>query len=293
MGAWRARFIKKEWLFRIINLILISLLAYASANATWQWLLERQEPTGSTRARPEPTPAMAAMPAKTAPADAAPFYGLFGTNSNAKPTKPSSSITPTNRPNLNLLGILHVEGHPESTRALIATPDRKERTYATGDTVGDAILRTIESGQVILEFQGQQEILRLPRQELPVQQAQQQDGGAGEGRVPVTPEARIAINQLWNAFQDKPESLLELVRLEPAYLNGKFAGMRIHPGKESTLLKRLGLEAGDRITRVNGVEWNEPLQGLTLLGSLGTAKTLQFQVQRGTDLLLFEWPRPP
>ncbi|MBF0296459.1 MAG: hypothetical protein HQL96_14820 [Magnetococcales bacterium] len=260
----------------VINLSLIALLAYDLADATWK-VLTPDPPPDSPPVAPQTTPA---MPATTDPAL---FRGLFGSTAPATPTPTRPEEAPATRLQLNLLGIFHVDGSSGTARALIATPDAKERVLAVGESAGEAVIRAIHPDLVILEHRGRLETLRLPRKELVLEPPA------------TTPdaEAQAAINALWSRFREKPETLLQTLRIEPALENGRFAGMRLLAGQDGALLEKLGLQTGDRIIRVNDVELTDPSRGMAVLGTLATATSLRFQVMRGEKMLSFEWQRPP
>ncbi len=262
----------------LLNLSLIALLAYDLADATWKVLTPATDPLPDA---PVAAPTAPAMPASTDPAL---FRGLFGAAAPTTPTPPRPEEAPATRLNLNLLGIFFVDGSPGTARALIATPDGKERALAVGDSAGEAVIRAIHPDLVILEHRGRHETLRLPRKELVL-----------EPPPTAAPDAaaQTAINALWSRFREKPETLLEALRIEPAHENGRFAGMRLLPGQDGALLEKLGLQAGDRVIWVNGVELTDPSRGMAVLGTLATATSLRFRVMRGEKMLSFEWQRSP
>lgn len=76
---------------------------------------------------------------------------------------PNSGVLQETRLSLNLKGIFAASTSTTGS-AVIATA-KGERIYIVGDTVEGAIIQDIQPDYVVLEFQGNQEILRLPEGE--------------------------------------------------------------------------------------------------------------------------------
>lgn len=76
---------------------------------------------------------------------------------------PDSGILQATRLNLNLKGTF-AASISETGSAIIAS-SKGERIYIVGDTVEGAIIQDIQPDYVVLEYQGNKEILRLPEGE--------------------------------------------------------------------------------------------------------------------------------
>ncbi|MBF0125730.1 MAG: hypothetical protein HQM02_00815 [Magnetococcales bacterium] len=266
----------------LLNLSCVALLSYELAEVTWKVTREETVPVEEAMGQLPPAPPVQGEAVLTPDR----FIGLFGAVDT--PLKSAPEAAPATQLNLQLLGILFVDNNPANARALIGTPEARERSYGVGESIGKAVIRAIQADQVILEHNGRQEALRLPKKELSLSQ--------GEGvpqKVQMSPDAKALLGALWNTLQERPESLLEQVRIEPAHVRGKFAGVQLFPGKDPTFLEKFGLRGGDRITWINGVELTDPLKGMTVLGTLGSASALQLRVSRGEETLFFELQRNP
>ncbi|MBF0438560.1 MAG: hypothetical protein HQL93_05500 [Magnetococcales bacterium] len=265
----------------IVNLLIITLLAYDLAEMSWKLTLIDPPLDEKKITHPIPTP----------PATRSfNLHGLFGQSvAIPQPQDVPLEAPTTTQLNLRLFGILFAEAGPDKARALIRNSKDVERAYAIGDIVEEqAILRRIQSDQVMLERNGQFEALHLPKEEPianPTTTPQKQQE--------VSPKTQKLIGQLWKNFQEKPESILENIRIEPAFANGQFNGVQLYPGRDPQFLEQFGVQAGDTVTSVNGVELTDPLKGMAVLGTLGEAKTLKFQVVRGGTPLSFEFKRAP
>lgn len=280
-----------QWWIRhgvsVLNMPLVALLSWELADWTWMGVMRFESTTENISTQ---------SPQGTQFADHEGRGGRqpgwnewFGTSAN--PEKNIEKKTVTNAPatllDAKLLGILSATHNSVVTRALIAGKNIPESTYGIGDSVGPAVIRDIEWDRVVLDNQGKLETLRLPR-------------GGGEGNHPsqsmdarsnVSEKTQTLISQLWNQFESKPESILENIRIEPVFQNGQFKGVRLLPGKDAQFLEQFGVQAGDTVTWVNGVELTDPMKGMEILSKLGTAESMQFRVLRGSESHAFEFHR--
>ncbi|MFA6036764.1 MAG: type II secretion system protein N [Legionellales bacterium] len=76
---------------------------------------------------------------------------------------PNSGVLQETRLSLNLKGIFAAS--TSATGSAVIGTSKGERIYIVGDTVEGAIIQDIQPDYVVLEFQGNQEILRLPEGE--------------------------------------------------------------------------------------------------------------------------------
>lgn len=269
----------KRWLLPV-NLLLLLFLARDLADQTWRWLWHPPPPVR--------TAAPTATPAKATPLNGtqSPLsgLGLFGrAERQAAPVQtPSPALNaPDTRLNLTLMGIFF--SGSGSSLALIASPGAGEKPYRIGDRLpGGARVTAIHADRVLLDVNGRAETLRLPRKATP-------NGGGGlragaEQNSPV-------VRELWDRFRENPETILENLRMEPAYLNGRFEGVTLLSGADPGFLSRFGLKSGDVVTWVNGVELTDPLEGMKVLGTLGGIEALHFRVRRGSETHTFDFFR--
>ena len=167
--------------------------------------------------------------------------------------------------------------------ALIFDPASGEKSYHTGDQVaGAAKIAAIHADRVILSRNGRFETLALPRKEL-----HQNPSDIGARKKARSQQAIPRMKRVWQRFQERPESILEWVRLDPAFSDGKFAGVTISPGKDKKFFAQFGLRKGDIVTWVNGVALTDPLKGMAVLGQLSQADTVSIRVRRGSGTHAF------
>lgn len=212
--------------------------------------------------------------------------GLFGgsTTTGVIASEATVIATPEARLNARLMGILYDSKSSVLWRGLIRGEGIPEGSYGVGDRVGPAILVRVSWDRVVLEHQGRLETLLLPKLESgPVVES--------KTRKQVSGETQALIGTLWNQFEKSPESILENIRIEPVFTNGQFGGVQLFPGRDPNFLQQFGVQPGDVVTWVNGVELTDPMKGMAVLGTLGSAQTMQFTVRRGNESHAFEFSR--
>lgn len=101
----------------------------------------------------------------------------------------------------------------------------------------------------------------------------------GEGRAAPSP-ARSLSRQVVDRLLTNPQELLRQAQLFPAMVGGKLTGFRAQWVKEGSVAAGLGLQAGDLITRVNGVSLDSLDRAIGLLSLLGTTRRFEVELER-------------
>lgn len=73
---------------------------------------------------------------------------------------------------------------------------------------------------------------------------------------------------------------MQQAQLLPAMVGGKLSGFRARWVKEGSLAAGLGLQAGDVITRVNGITLDSLERVIGLMPLLGTTRRFEIEVLR-------------
>lgn len=98
----------------------------------------------------------------------------------------------------------------------------------------------------------------------------------------ITPEKAevIAIAKHYQeAFRANPRSISRLLKIRPA-IESHHVGFVIEPGKEKGHFEQLGLQLGDIITEINGVEVSNLAAMQKMITEFGTAKSLELSLVR-------------
>ncbi len=215
---------------------------------------------------------------------------LFGmAAAPAAPVKQGPIDAPDTRLNLTLKGALSSDVQEEA-RAIIAAAGGEEKTYAIGAEIpGGARLTEIYPDRVILERGGRYETLRLPRDAsaMPPSPRRQAAGRAA---------GRIDTGQLIGDYREKmaqnPAVLLDIARPEAYREEDQFIGFKLRPGNRRELFAQLGLQDGDVVTEVNGIELDDPSQGAAVLESIKEGDQLSLTVRRNGQDLDLAFPIP-
>ncbi|SFC05839.1 type II secretion system protein C [Marinospirillum celere] len=84
-----------------------------------------------------------------------------------------------------------------------------------------------------------------------------------------------------------PLQLMRHITVSPHNEGGQLQGFRIRPGSDPALFESLGLEAGDLVVSVDGVPVSDTAAMMNLHGQLATARSLDVEILRDGERLLF------
>jgi general secretion pathway protein C len=259
-------------------------------------------------ATPPPTPMTVEQLVRSAESGATSLasWHLFG---NALPLADPRGVAAAPDTGLDL--VLHgvfAGDSPRDGRAIIAGGDGGERQYRPGDEVAPGVtLDGVYPDRVTLSRGGAIEALRLPR---PAADAAATARAGGDGIVVqnrplpagIAPAAATPLPGMpapgqpfvtpsvstagldWNAATAKlgvdAQQLAREVSLLPVLEDGRFVGVRLQGGRDSALVGRLGLEPGDVVTAVNGIELDSPARAADVARTLASARSARVTVRR-------------
>lgn len=266
------------WLTSLVNIVLIALAAYAAAQLTWRFI-----PSSEASVAPPQFVAKTNVGNKNrggVDAKRLVSHHLFGKADKSAPVKAAEPVVRATRLPLTLRGVI-ASDRPDTARAIISAPNAGELSYAIGSTLpGNAKLEEIHSNQIILSRNGQLETLLLPDDKEGV------DFSAAPipnpSKADAVDEALIATpDQFRDALLDEPESLAGIVNTVPeTNAQGRLIGFQLQPGKDAGFLQRFGLQPGDILTNVNGIQLDSPVRALEVIRELGQAGQVSVEVLR-------------
>lgn len=76
-------------------------------------------------------------------------------------------------------------------------------------------------------------------------------------------------------------SLMKMARVIPYTESGKIVGFKVFSSQNESLLNKLGLQNGDIVKNINGMDISNPTQALAMYGKLRSLKNLSMVVSRG------------
>jgi general secretion pathway protein C len=192
---------------------------------------------------------------------------LFG-NPEAAPVDGANA--PLTRVPLVLVGTL-ANTDPTTGLAILGETAPTSRVYAVGATLpGGVRLHEVYPDRVVLDRAGVLETLPMPRQWA---------GGPApvSGSVPTAPSLAANVQHI---IAQGPEVMGEILRPMPTYANGQLKGFRVYAGRDRTRFTKLGLQAGDLVTQINGVPLTDPQHGMEILRGLANGTTATVSVER-------------
>ena len=74
--------------------------------------------------------------------------------------------------------------------------------------------------------------------------------------------------------------LLEVATPQPYEANGKFKGFQLNPGSNTAMFSKLGFQAGDIVTAINGTTLDSPATAMQLLQGASTANQVNLTITR-------------
>lgn len=167
--------------------------------------------------------------------------------------------------NQTLLGTM--VGNDEESYAVIEDSKTHEQLlYRVGDLIGeDGKIAKITRNKVVVRRGGENEILEVslfPEENKPVPHAAQTaltPAGPTGNNVRPAGKNRWVVDrrEIENAVDNLPQ-LLTKARIVPNFSDGKPDGFRIFAITEDSLYSKIGLQNGDILHRVNGIEVKDP-----------------------------------
>ncbi len=253
----------------LISFLLVIACAYTLAQLTWLLIPGEQNPvtaivtSGKSSSSAPPRNRIGLL-------TSAHLFGSAETNSID-----SSKIATETRLNLVLRGVVATDP-PQFSIAIIGNgKNGKEEVYGIGDMLpGNAHLREVHAEHVILERNGQLEILRLARDE-------ELDLPETRGSTTTDTSPATTLGQIRKTILRNPTAFGDYAVPVVVKENGKQVGYRLLPqthGKK--LFSQIGLQANDVIVAINGIRLDNPQNGISALRKLSTAQNVNITVKR-------------
>ncbi|GFD70062.1 type II secretion system protein GspC [Alteromonas sp. KUL106] len=216
---------------------------------------------------------------------------MFG-NAAAKPAEPVAEVTdaPETRLNLTLTGVV-ASSEQEAGTAIIENRG-SQAVYGLGEKIEgtNATLQKVYNDRVIIKNGVRNETLMLDgidyeeanrRREMqarnrpePVEDEYEEDA------VELSDEALEATV----ALRERPASFTDFISISPKTEEGQLIGYQVSPGKEPELFKSAGLQAGDVITQINGLDLTDLQQSQEALSELRNAQNIELTIIRDGSL---------
>ncbi len=280
-GTWRPALV-------VSNLLLLSLIAYFGARIVSATIAARLE-------RPVATVAPAAPPSQAAPPvlPASAYAVIYERDvfNAVKGHAPSAAGDDVKRTDLNVklwgTAVLH---DPAQSFAIIEDQAKKRQAlYRVGDTILDsATLARVDWDKVVLDRDGEEEILELSSARGP--SGAQAAASASAERIRKTADNKFVIDR--REVDKTLENLNQVytqARAVPFFENGKTVGFRVFAIKPGSVFEKIGLQNGDIIRKVNGVEITDPTKALSLFTELQNEGHVALDLERNKQAKSFSY----
>ncbi len=156
------------------------------------------------------------------------------------------------------------------TSAIVEVEGNKSQHYRINDEFAEQItLAEIEKDYILINRFGKIERLNLLQRAPPAGFALT---GAGIGVS--SPKHTQILRRYQRRYSSNPVALATRFQSIPVEQDGKNIGFKLKALRGESLLKKLGLEANDVFTSINGASLKDPFEALGALKSLAAAKSV-------------------
>jgi len=252
--------------------LLIVLLGLISSQVFWQaydyWLVS------DTSAQ-----AIAPFPSTAATLSITPHYAddigsahLFGRSLTTNKTdQVATEDIPESLLKVTIKGILALTDDAKSM-AILSVENAADKVFKAGDelTTNYNIHQIVADG-VVVDHNGRLEMIRLPRATLADITAKAES---------INENSAAGLGDLRAEVLRNPLALEQHITFVPHTQNGQFSGYRVNPGSKPTMFVKLGLQANDIVSSVDGVGIGQLAGRMDILTNLSVAKSLRLGIIR-------------
>ena len=102
-----------------------------------------------------------------------------------------------------------------------------------------------------------------------------------EGGIRETSPGRFVIDRGYlESSLSNPNDVLTQARAVPNLVGGKILGFRIFAIRPGSVYQKLGIQNGDVVLRINGVELDSPAKALEFYGAISSAAEVAIDLER-------------
>ena len=269
-----------------INLLLLSLTSYWGASTVSTAIAAKLAPPPEVHLKQPPAP-IAREPHRPASYYAAIHVRDIFNSTKPEEEKPKEPPKPTEL-KLKLWGVaVHVNGRSHCIIEDLTT--HKQDVYRINDKVGGvATVKQVEWDRVILDRDGQDEILELAQPQggsLPAPNRAMapvaEQPAAANPHIKQVSETEYSIDRSEvDSALDNMNQLFTQMRAVPHFEGGKSVGFRLFAIRQNSIFDQIGLRNGDIIQSINGTDMNDPSKAMTLLQDLRNERQLSVAIMR-------------
>lgn len=215
---------------------------------------------------------------------------LFGKQNQtpAAPVQQEVTDAPQTKLNLILTGVV-ASSVVENATAIIEHKGT-QMVYGLGEKIDgtNAILKQVQADRVIIKNGAQHETLMLDgldyeEPENPGRVATNRRGrtlqNSGAQRQIATSLTQEAAD-VTSALREQPGDFTDFISISPKTADGQLVGYQVKPGKNPTLFDSAGLQAGDIIIQINGLDLTDTQQSMEAMNALRSAQSIELTLTR-------------
>jgi general secretion pathway protein C len=273
--VWTAN--TQAWLRTLVIVFGTGFILYTSALITWRIIPEPEAPSTVTRAQ---TTQVVQSNNNNTNLSVLLAQNIFGEPSSAPVViETDISDAPETKLNLTLTGVV-ASTNDQDGAAIIARSNR-QATYGIGDKIDGtrATLHRVFADRVIISNQGSKETLMLDGVEF-TKASQAQVVSPPTRTAPAAPEKAVVNADVVASLRQNPTKFTDFIAINPARQNGQVTGYRVSPGKDAAFFKQVGLQNGDVITKINGLDLTDQRSAMRAMQSLRQANELSLTLLR-------------
>lgn len=272
----------------------LGLLAASGLGVLWRPSLSAPRPAAQA-------PAAAARKPALADAEIILQRNIFDSSAPGSQTLAGASsalqtVTAAPRANLTLLGTVAA-----GVRSLaLIKADQEVAVYHLDEELpGGGTLVEVSRNQVRIAYAGgDEELLTVevqgqtgstPNGSPPVAAAAPRTGALGEGIRSIGENRWLLPKEEVEKARASMNELLRQARMEPNIVDGRTEGFVVRMIQPRSMLANLGIQRGDVVMQVNGVELDSPEKALQIFQQLREAKNISLSLTRGGNRLNFQY----
>ena len=276
-----------------LNLLLLAMMAFFGAHIASTLVAGR---LGATPMRPATFAAPVIAPAAVEPESAYALIAERDVFNAVKRQGPEPGTTTTFKHtdlNLKLWGTALAHDPAQSFAIIEDQAARRQVLYRVGDTILEvAVLARVEWDRVVLTRDGAEEILEISSARASGKE------GAAAGAAPAAGGERIRKTADTKSVIDRRElektvaninEVFTQARAVPFFQDGKTIGFRVFAIKPGSVFEKIGLQNGDVVQRVNGVELTDPTKAISLFTELQNEGHIAVDLQRNKQTKNFSY----
>lgn len=264
----------------IVLIMLSALLAYQLALFTWS-LLPGEKPTVQWTA-PEITGLNSANEIDSGKLKELHLFGKrVAPAAQPKKSVLSAPMSAT-KLNLTLVGVV-AASEPAYSSAIISYKGKQDSYFIDSKIEGtSASIYEIYEDHIVLDENGVYQVLMLDGLEAVNGQPVQNPQPPAEKPTRAAPVNKIDLDR--SEILKDPSKLTNYINISPVREDDEIKGYRINPGKDPSLFEQAGLEKGDLVVELNGIDLTDMAESMSLMKEFPTMTEISLTVDREGQL---------